>query len=94
MTSDYAKVHGFVSGRVQGVFFRYFTKDTADKYGLTGWVRNIPDGRVEFVGEGPRGVLDDFVKAVNRGPVSAHVSNIELEWEKFTGEYDSFQIRH
>jgi acylphosphatase len=93
MVSDYAKVHGFVTGRVQGVYFRYFTQDTATKYGLTGWVRNLPDGRVEFAAEGPEGILKDFVKAVNQGPISAKVTNLELEWSKFEGEFKDFKIK-
>ena len=91
--SDYARVHGYVSGRVQGVSFRYFTQDIAVQYGLTGWVCNLPDGRVEFAAEGPKGVLDDFVKAVNRGPVAARVTKIDLQWDKFTGEYKDYRIR-
>ncbi|MCP4582444.1 MAG: acylphosphatase [candidate division Zixibacteria bacterium] len=92
MTAEYAKVHGYVSGRVQGVGFRYFTQDSAVQHGLKGWVKNLPDSRVEFIAEGPKGMVNDFVKTINRGPISGHVSNIELEWGKFTGEYESFRI--
>ena len=91
--ADYARVHGYVSGRVQGVSFRYFTQDVAVKSELTGWVCNLPDGRVEFIAEGPKGLLDDFIKAVNRGPVSARVTKIDLQWHKFTGEFEGFRIR-
>ena len=91
--ADYAKVHGYVSGRVQGVSFRYFTQDEAAKYDIVGWVRNLPDGRVEFLAEGQKGLLDDFLKALNRGPVAAQVTNLEVSWDKFSGEYDNFRIR-
>lgn len=90
---DYARVHGWVSGYVQGVFFRYFTQNIANRYGLTGWVKNLPDGRVEFEAEGAKGLLDDFLKEINRGPPGSSVSNVEIKWEKFTGEYKGFRIR-
>lgn len=93
MTADYIRVHGYVSGRVQGVGFRYFVQDLAVQSDLTGWVRNLPDGRVEFMAEGPKGLLDDFVKAVNRGPRTGYVAGINIDWDKFQGEYDSFRIR-
>lgn len=91
--ADYAKAHGYVSGRVQGVGFRYFVQDLAVQCGLTGWVKNLPDGRVEFAAEGQKGLLDDFVKVVNRGPRAGYVASLNLSWEKFSGEYDSFRIR-
>lgn len=91
--ADYARVHGFVTGRVQGVSFRYFTQDSAVKHDLTGWVRNLPDGRVEFVAEGQKGMLDSFLKEVNRGPIAARVTNLELTWDKYTGESNNFRIR-
>lgn len=90
--ADYAKAHGWVSGRVQGVCFRAFTQDVAVQYGLKGWVKNLADGRVEFVAEGPKGMLNDFVKAVNRGPIGSHVSNLDLQWGEFTGDYKNFMI--
>ena len=93
MTGDYAKVHGIVSGRVQGVGFRYFTQDVAAQYNVNGWVKNLPDGRVEFVAEGPKGMLNDFVKTINRGPVAGYVSALNINWEKYIGEYESFRIR-
>jgi len=93
LTADYTRVHGIVSGRVQGVGFRYFTQDIAAQYDVRGWVKNLPDGRVEFVAEGPKGMLNDFVKTINRGPVAGYVSALDLSWDKYTGEYESFRIR-
>jgi len=91
--SEYARVHGVVSGRVQGVGFRYFAQDVAVRYGLSGWVMNLPDGKVEFVAEGPKGVLDDFVKDIHRGPATGYVSALDVSFDKFTGEYKNFRIR-
>ncbi len=91
--ADYLRAHGYVTGRVQGVSFRFFTQDSAVKHELTGWVRNLPDGRVEFMAEGQRGMLDSFIKDINRGPVAARVTNLELTWDKFTGEFNNFRIR-
>ena len=67
-----------VSGRVQGVGFRYFTQDTARREGLTGVVRNLPDGRVEAVAEGDRESLDRFEAALRRGPSHARVDSVEI----------------
>lgn len=91
--ADYARVHGWVSGRVQGVFFRAFTQDTANRYGLTGWVKNLPDGRVEFEAEGIKGLLHEFLKDIKRGPSASFVSHMDIKWEKFSGEFKKFQIR-
>jgi acylphosphatase len=90
--SEYARLHGWVSGVVQGVGFRYFTQRKADSYGLTGWVRNLPDDRVEFVAEGPKGVLQDFLKEINIGPVSGHVEKVEVVWDNYKGEFNQFRI--
>jgi len=68
-------------------------QDLAVQSQLTGWVRNLPDGRVEFMAEGPKGLLDDFVMAVNRGPRTGYVASFNIDWDKFQGEYDSFRIR-
>jgi acylphosphatase len=68
-----------VSGRVQGVGFRYFTQDTARREGLTGVVRNLPDGRVEAVAEGDRESLDRFEAALRRGPSHARVDSVAID---------------
>jgi len=94
MTGGYARVHGWVSGMVQGVFFRYFTQDAARKLGLTGWVRNLPDGRVEFVGEGEQGLLNELIKHVKIGPPASHVAKLDLTWEEYSGKFDNFSITH
>lgn len=73
------RMHIFVSGRVQGVFFRSSTKDMAQELGLTGWVRNLGDGRVEAVFEGEQGGVEKMIQWCRRGPEYARVDNIEVD---------------
>jgi len=83
-----------VSGRVQGVFFRSETQDEALRHGLTGWVRNLPDGRVEAVFEGEKDMVDRLIEFCRRGPPGGRVTRVEVAWEKYTGEFKSFSIRY
>ena len=71
-------VRVIVSGRVQGVGFRYWTEEQADRRGLDGWVRNLTDGRVEAVFSGREAQIDDMIAACNRGPRFAHVTGVEV----------------
>ena len=87
------RLHAFISGRVQGVGFRYFTEKRANLYGLTGWVRNLPDGRVEVVAEGDEVLLKEFLEDLKKGPPLAKVEKIEVKWEEPTGEFLEFYIR-
>ena len=79
------RAHVFISGRVQGVGYRYATVDTATQLGLTGWVRNLPDNRVEAVFEGARVVVEEMVRWCHSGPAAAVVKDIVLEFEKPEG---------
>jgi len=88
------RAHVFISGRVQGVFFRYETKRMAMRYGVSGWVRNLPDGRVEAVFEGEKSDVEEMIKFCHRGPPGAIVRDVEVIWEKPTGEFKGFQIRY
>ena len=88
------RAHIFVYGRVQGVFFRYETYRLARNLGVTGWVRNLPDGRVEAVFEGEKGKVDKLIEFCKRGPRGALVTKIELSWEKPKNEDGSFEIRY
>ncbi|KCZ70459.1 acylphosphatase [Candidatus Methanoperedens nitroreducens] len=88
------RMHIFVSGRVQGVFFRSSTKDMAQELGLTGWVRNLGDGRVEAVFEGEQGGVEKMIQWCRRGPEYARVDNIEVIPERYTGEFKGFAVRH
>jgi acylphosphatase len=88
------RAHVFVSGRVQGVFFRSETKHKADRYDVKGWVRNLPDGRVEAVFEGEEEAVKALIEFCKRGPRGAMVTNVDLRWENLTGEFDAFKVRY
>jgi len=81
-----------INGQVQGVWFRQSTKNMADQFGLTGWVRNNLDGSVAAVFEGPRETVEQAVEWCKRGPEMAHVDELELGWQDATGEFRSFQV--
>ncbi len=85
-----ARAHLFVSGLVQGVGYRYFAIRRADAYGISGFAKNLIDGRVEVVAEGNPGLVEEFIKDLRNGPISAHVTDIRIEWEKPTFEFTGF----
>lgn len=87
------RAHLFISGRVQGVSFRYYTRQQALDSGLQGWVRNLWDGRVEAVLEGPEEAVQKMIGWCRRGPSSARVDQVEVEWEQASGAFDGFNIR-
>ena len=87
------RAHVFVEGRVQGVFFRDTTRARARRLGVTGWVRNLPDGRVEAVFEGEEDAVRQMVDFVHRGPPEAIVTHVDVEYGEYTGEFDRFEIR-
>ncbi len=85
-------VHYFVSGKVQGVWFRAGTQDKANELGLTGWARNLPDGRVEVVACGERDKIRDLHEWLKQGPELANVSDVvseEIAWQ----EHDRFGVK-
>lgn len=86
-------VRASVSGRVQGVFFRATTRDRADELDLAGWVRNLPDGRVEVVGQGPADRVDRLVEWLHRGPPRARVHRVEVEELPVDDSLSGFEIR-
>ncbi|HIC96392.1 TPA: acylphosphatase [Candidatus Bipolaricaulota bacterium] len=88
------RVHLFISGRVQGVFFRANTCDQASRLSLTGWVRNLPDGRVEVVVEGEEAKVKELIDWCHRGPPGAQVRGVEVHWEDYRGEFSGFEIRY
>lgn len=92
MNPSQAAIHVIVEGRVQGVGFRYFVAEHAEALELTGWVRNRERGEVEVLAEGARASLDQLVTWLERGPSSAFVSNITVEWVEATGKYLQFSI--
>ena len=91
--SSHQRLTARVAGRVQGVYFRAFTRNQARRLGLSGWVRNQYDGSVSLVAEGPREVLERLLVAVRRGPSGARVDQVSADWSEATGEYDGFGIR-
>ena len=86
------RAHVWVSGRVHGVFMRATTRQVAQKLGLTGWVKNLRDGRVEAIFEGPREKVEEMIKFCHDGPPAAIVEDVELKWETPTGKFDNFDI--
>ena len=87
------RYHVWVSGRVQGVFFRGQTEQWAVAKGLRGWVRNRADGRVEVLAEGERGDLEALLDLLRQGPPFARVDAAEARWLEYAGEFDSFRVR-
>ena len=88
------RAHLYISGRVQGVFFRAYMREEAEKLGLTGWVKNLPDGRVEAIIEGPEEKVKQLIKWAHHGPPAARVEKVEIKWEKPTNEYKTFTIKY
>ena len=89
-----ARAHVFVSGDVQGVFFRYETRTKATQCKVTGWVRNLRDGRVEAVFEGEKEDVEAMVAFCRLGSPGAFVKGVDVLWEQPTGEYDGFQVQY
>jgi acylphosphatase len=89
-----ARVHVFVSGRVQGVFFRSQTKHNAERHDVKGWVRNLPDGRLEALFEGEKEAVEALIEFCKRGPSGARVTSIDVTWEIYTGELERFRIKY
>jgi acylphosphatase len=86
------RVHLLIEGRVQGVFFRASAQAEASRLGLTGWVRNCPDGAVELVAEGEKRKIDDLTAWCRHGPRDAEVENVRIEWVESSGEFSAFRI--
>jgi acylphosphatase len=81
-----------VSGRVQGVFFRDHTRRWASSLGLTGWVKNLRDGRVEALAEGERENILDLISRLREGPPLAQVQDVEVAWEECRDEFKDFRV--
>lgn len=88
------RVHIFVSGRVQGVFFRAETKRAAQRYNLSGWVKNLRDGRVEAVFEGDEKNIEQMIAWCHEGPPFAAVEHLEISEEPASGEFEGFSISY
>jgi acylphosphatase len=92
MTTGTARLHAIVHGYVQGVGFRMFVDREGRRLGLAGTVRNRADGTVEVVAEGERSVLEEFLRALQRGPGEAEVERVEVSWGSAQGRPAGFHI--
>jgi acylphosphatase len=88
------RVHVLITGRVQGVFFRAYTRVAAQTIGVTGWVRNLPDGRVEAIFEGDSDKIEKMIKWCYEGSPMSRVARVEVLEEAYTGEFDRLDISH
>jgi acylphosphatase len=88
------RAHLLIKGRVQGVGFRWFVSDIATSFGLTGWTKNLPDGRVEAIFEGERSAVEAAIARCAEGPRSAIVSGIEVNWDEHPEDLSGFGIRY
>ena len=89
---DHLQLHAIVEGRVQGVGFRFFVLQNAMQLGLTGWVRNTWDDKVEVCAEGPRSTLETLSGMLRTGPGSANVTSLITDWQPASGKYSSFKV--
>lgn len=87
-----ARAHAFFTGRVQGVGFRYTAEKIALEIGLVGWVKNLPDGRVELVCEGPRADAELLFVRIQASHLGPHIKKTACEWCPATGEFDDFRV--
>lgn len=88
------RAHLIVSGRVQGVFFRAETEKNANRNNVTGWVQNLPDGRVEALLEGEKENVDSVIEFCKRGPRGAYVHSVNVTWGEYAAEFTEFTITH
>ena len=91
--ADFKRVHVFFSGIVQGVGFRYTSRMLAFQLKLTGWVKNLWDGRVEIVAEGPETNLKKLINDLRNDYFRRYIKNVDTEWSEPTGEFDSFKVK-
>lgn len=84
--------HLYISGNVQGVFFRDSTRQQANQLGVAGWVKNLPDGRVEAHLEGPKEKVQQVIEWAHRGPPQARVEDVQVEWTAPEG-HQGFEVR-
>ncbi len=87
------RAHIFVSGKVQGVFFRIEIRNRAIRRNIVGWVRNTYDGRVEVIFEGEKNDVAKMIEFCRRGPSGARVTKVDIQWDEYTDEFRDFQIR-
>ncbi|MBI2933224.1 MAG: acylphosphatase [Planctomycetes bacterium] len=94
MSEDVACARVFISGRVQGVGYRMYCSEEAEGHGLAGWVRNLPDGRVEALFQGPRESVEGMIEWCRQGPPAAHVIDVAVEWQPARSDLKGFRITY
>lgn len=94
MDRDRVRVRVLAGGRVQGVAYRFFAEKQAVRLAITGWVRNLPDGRVEVLAEAPPETIEAFLGLLREGPRLARVESFVVRREPATGEFENFRIAY
>lgn len=93
--ADMARLSSIVYGQVQGVYFRYFVRNTARGLGLKGYVRNLGSGdAIEVQAEGEKPQLNRLLEQLKRGPPGARVSRMEIDWSDYSEQFTDFRIRY
>jgi len=94
LMQEKARLYTVAQGRVQGIYFRDFTLRKAQALGLTGYVKNLPDGRsVEVLAEGERANLEQLLEHIKRGPEAARVDRVHVKWSEYSGNFKAFEMR-
>jgi len=86
--------HIFISGKVQGVFFRSTIRKKAKELGVNGWVKNLTDGRVEAIFEGEEEKIKKMIEFCHKGPKAANVKDVEVKWEESKNEFNDFKVKY
>jgi acylphosphatase len=94
MEDKLEQVKVVICGRVQGVGFRWWVQKQAQSLKLSGWIKNLDDGRVEVLAQGNKGNLDILLKSLKNGPRFSKVNKIDISWEKEKNEFEGFEILH
>ena len=94
LNEEKIRAHIFVSGRVQGVFFREKTKKKAEQLRITGWIKNLADSRVEAIFEGKKENVQNMVDWARKGPIWAKIDALNVIWEDYKAEFNKFEIRY
>lgn len=91
--NDHACAEIYVSGRVQGVYFRDFTRKVATRLGLVGYARNLPDGRVKVIAQGKKSLISELLDNLHTGPEVSNVEGIDVSWVDASDEFTEFLIK-
>jgi len=91
---EYLRAEVVIHGLVQGVYFRAGTREEAERLGVGGWVRNLPDGNVQALIEGEKKKVEQLLAWCHKGPPGARVTKVDISWEPYVGEYKRFDIRY